>query len=59
MSSGHIPPKDEPGPDEVLRAFREAVFENPRLGRTFGVSLITVISWLKKDRASQALCTTL
>ena len=48
MSSGHIPPKDEPGPDEILRALREALFENPRLGRTFGVSLTTVISWLKK-----------
>jgi hypothetical protein len=59
VSSGHIPPKDEPGPDEILRALREADFENPRLGRTFGVSPTTVISWLKKGRASQALCTTL
>ena len=31
MSSGYIPAKDEPGPDEILRALREAVFENPRL----------------------------
>ena len=31
MSSGYIPAKDEPEPDEILRALREAVFENPRL----------------------------
>ena len=31
MSSGYIPAKDEPGPDETIEAFREAVFENPRL----------------------------
>ena len=31
MSSGYIPAKDEPGPDEIVRALREAVFENPRL----------------------------
>ncbi len=31
MSSGYIPAKDEPGSDEVLRALREAVFENPGL----------------------------
>ena len=31
MSSGYIPAKDEPGPDEILEALREAVFENPRL----------------------------
>jgi hypothetical protein len=31
VSSGYIPVKDEPGPDEILRALREAVFENPRL----------------------------
>ncbi len=31
MTSGYIPAKDEPGPDEILRALREAVFENPRL----------------------------
>ncbi len=31
MSSGYIPPKDEPGPDEILEALREAVFENPGL----------------------------
>ncbi len=31
MTSGYIPAKDEPGPDEVLEALREAVFENPRL----------------------------
>ena len=30
MSSGYIPAKDEPEPDEILRALREAVFENPR-----------------------------
>ncbi len=31
MTSGHIPAKDEPGPDEIIEALREAVFENPRL----------------------------
>ena len=31
MSSGYIPAKDEPVPDEILEALREAVFENPRL----------------------------
>ena len=31
MSSGYIPDKDEPGPDEILRALREAGLENPRL----------------------------
>jgi hypothetical protein len=31
VSSGYIPAKDEPGPDETIEAFREAVFENPRL----------------------------
>jgi len=31
MSSGYIPPKNEPGPDGILKALREAVFENPRL----------------------------
>ena len=31
MSSGYIPSKEEPGPDEIVEALREAVFENPRL----------------------------
>ena len=31
MSSGYIPPKDEPGPDEILDALRGALDENPRL----------------------------
>ena len=31
MSSGYIPAKDEPGPDEILEALREAVSDNPRL----------------------------
>ena len=31
MSSGYIPAKDEPGPDEILEALREAIFESPRL----------------------------
>ena len=29
MSSGHIPAKDEPDPNEIVEALREAVFENP------------------------------
>jgi hypothetical protein len=31
VSSGYITGKDEPGPDEIGEALREAVFENPRL----------------------------
>ena len=31
MSSGYIPPKDEPEPEEILDALREAIFDNPRL----------------------------
>ena len=31
MSSGYIPAKDEPNPDEIVEALREAVFENPTL----------------------------
>ncbi len=31
MSSGYIPAKDEPGPDEILEALREAIFDNHRL----------------------------
>ena len=31
MSSGYIPPKDEPEPEEILDALREAIFDTPRL----------------------------
>jgi hypothetical protein len=31
VSSGYIPTKGEPSPDEILQALREAVSENPRL----------------------------
>ena len=31
MTSGRIPAKGEPGPDEILGALREAVVDNPRL----------------------------
>jgi hypothetical protein len=31
VSSGYIPAKDEPGPDEILEALQEAIFDNPRL----------------------------
>jgi hypothetical protein len=31
VSRGYIPAKDEPGPDEILEAMREAIFNNPRL----------------------------
>ena len=31
MSSGYIAAKDEPGPDEIVAALREAVFEKTRL----------------------------
>jgi hypothetical protein len=31
VSSGYIPANDEPVPDEIAEALREAVFENPRL----------------------------
>jgi hypothetical protein len=31
VSSGYIPAKEEPGPDEIVETLREAIFENPRL----------------------------
>jgi hypothetical protein len=31
VSSGYIPPKDEPSPDQIVEALREAIFDNPRL----------------------------
>lgn len=31
MTSGYIPAKGEPGPDEILEALRQASFDNPRL----------------------------
>jgi hypothetical protein len=31
VSSGYIPPKDEPGPEEILGALRQAISDNPRL----------------------------
>ena len=31
VSSGYIPSKGEPGPEEILDALREAIFDNPRL----------------------------
>jgi hypothetical protein len=31
VTSGYIPPKGQPGPDEILEALREAIFHNPRL----------------------------
>jgi hypothetical protein len=31
VSSGYIPAKDEPGPEEILNALREAIADNPRL----------------------------
>lgn len=31
MTSGYIPSKDEPGPDEILTALRKAINDNPRL----------------------------
>ena len=31
MSSGHIPAKNESGPEEILDALRQAIFDNPRL----------------------------
>ena len=31
MTSGYIPAKGEPGPDEILEALREASSDNPRL----------------------------
>ena len=31
MSSAYIPAKEEPGPDEIVKTLREAIFENPRL----------------------------
>jgi hypothetical protein len=31
VTSGYIPAKGEPGPDEILEALREASSDNPRL----------------------------
>ena len=31
MTSGYIPAKGEPGPDEILEALRDASSDNPRL----------------------------
>jgi hypothetical protein len=31
VSSGYIPPKAEPSPDQILEALRESIFDNPRL----------------------------
>jgi hypothetical protein len=31
VSSGYIPAKGEPEPEEILDALREAIFDNPRL----------------------------
>jgi hypothetical protein len=31
VTSGYIPSKGEPGPDEILEALREASSDNPRL----------------------------
>ncbi|MDQ4043017.1 MAG: hypothetical protein M3118_04280 [Actinomycetota bacterium] len=31
MSSGYIPAKGEPGPEETLDALRQAILDNPRL----------------------------
>ncbi len=31
MTSGHIPAKGKPGPDEILGPLHEAVVDNPRL----------------------------
>jgi hypothetical protein len=31
VSSGYIMAKDDPDPDEIVEALREAVFENPQL----------------------------
>ncbi len=34
MTSGYIPPKGEPDPDEILAALREALGDNPRRVQT-------------------------
>ena len=31
MSSGYIPAKGEPDPDEILETLQEAILDNPRL----------------------------
>jgi hypothetical protein len=31
VSSGYIPAKEEPAPDEIVEPLREAIFENPGL----------------------------
>ena len=52
MSSGDIPPNDDPTPEEVLEALREAISNNPRLDDMPASSSLSIL----KRFASRFLC---
>jgi hypothetical protein len=45
VSSGYIPAKDEPGPDEILEALREAVSDTPGLQKCRPRRWLGSLSW--------------
>lgn len=54
MSSGYIPPKDEPSPDEILEALREAIFDDPRLAEMPAEEIarqLVLDGWLQEEPA--------
>ena len=57
MSSGYIPPKDEPEPEEILDALREAIFDNPRLTEmpAEGVARQLILGGYLQEEPSPAL----
>ncbi len=55
MTSGHIPAKSEPGPDEILGALREAVADNPRLAEIPAEEVarqLVLEGWLQQEPSS-------
>ena len=54
MSSGYIPPKDEPSSDEILEVLREAIFDNPRLAEMPAEDIarqLVLDGWLQEEPA--------
>jgi hypothetical protein len=52
VSSGYIPSKDEPGPDEIVEALREAIFDNPRLAELPAEEIarqLVLDGWLQQE----------
>jgi hypothetical protein len=52
VSSGYIPAKDEPSPDEILEALRQAIFDNPRLTEMPSEEVarqLVLDSWLQEE----------